>query len=229
MAERLAVVSVYKCLCDQVRCHRWCAGCNDAHLPSNRGILILKRGVAKKNSEFQGGLWERKESTDRVKACYRVFQSKINSLLHEHIMQYDTPFQVLYFMKRGGHEQRAWLNFKYPYPWSMQPLKKFSSWHFQCIISSQVKTLHSASKMHSSKHAWVIVKADLDTTHHISELQRICCMCAPAFQQRWAIHQTLADQTKENSYLQYLKKETMFCELYVTHQSLSRLIEHNPI
>lgn len=78
-----------------------------------------------------------------------------------------------------------------------------------------------------SQCTWVTVKADLDTTHHISELQRICCMCVPAFQQRWAIHQTLAGQTEEKSYSQYLKKETTFCELCVTHQPLSRLTEHN--
>lgn len=53
----------------------------------------------------------------------------------------------------------------------------------------------------------------LGWTHRISAPQRICCKCGPASQQRWAIPQTLADQTGEKSYWQCLQKETALCEL----------------
>lgn len=86
-------------------------------------------------------------------------------------------------------------------------LKNFSSWHFKCTVSgvpSQVKAFQCS----------VLPNAPgLGSTHRISAPQRICCKCAPASQQRWAIPQTLADLTEENSYWQCLKKETTLCEL----------------
>lgn len=75
--------------------------------------------------------------------------------------------------------------------------------YFRCFISSE-----------SISHCSVLPDAPgLQWTHHISALQRICCKCGPASQQRWAIPQTLADQTEGKSCWQCLKKETKLCEL----------------
>lgn len=75
--------------------------------------------------------------------------------------------------------------------------------YFRCFISSE-----------SISQCPVLTNAPgLGSTHHISAPQRICCKCGPASQQRWAIPQTLADQTEEKSYWQYLQKETTLCEL----------------
>lgn len=101
-------------------------------------------------------------------------------------------------------------------------LKSFSSWHFKCTVSgvsSQVKAFQCS----------VLPNAPgLGSTHRISAPQRICCKCAPASQQRWAIPQTLADLTEENSYWQCLKKETTLCELCHS-PPLPSLTEHDSV
>lgn len=75
--------------------------------------------------------------------------------------------------------------------------------YFRCFISRE-----------SISQCSVLPKAPgLRRTHRISALQRICCKCAPASRQRWAIPQTLADQTEGKSYWQCLEKETKHCEL----------------
>lgn len=67
-----AAISAYGSLCDGVSNHRWYAGWN------NTAFIIqgtLRPRGGKHSSELQGGLWERKESTDRLRASLRVFQS----------------------------------------------------------------------------------------------------------------------------------------------------------